>query len=176
MDILVSNAGTFPESMALEKITDKKWALDMEINLGSHHKVLRECIPYLKYGINPSVIFIGSRNVGAPGPGAGTYTIAKSGLNQMARLAAIELATYNIRVNIVHPDCVYDTKVWTNRILKTRAKQYGISIEDYKRRNLLKTDVSSEDVANIVCFLAGSDSSKTTGTQIPIDGGNDRII
>ena len=52
MDILVSNAGTFPESMALEKITDKKWALDMEINLGSHHKVLRECIPYLKYGIN----------------------------------------------------------------------------------------------------------------------------
>ena len=51
-----------------------------------------------------------------------------------------------------------------------------MSIDDYKRRNLLKTDVSSEDVANIVCFLAASDSSKTTGAQIPIDGGNDRII
>ena len=51
IDLLVSNAGTFPESMALEKITNNKWALDIEINLGSHHKMLRECIPYLKYGI-----------------------------------------------------------------------------------------------------------------------------
>ena len=94
----------------------------------------------------------------------------------MARLLAIELSTYNIRVNTVHPDCVYDTREWTNKILKSRAKQYSMSIEDYKRRNFLKTDVSSQDVANIVCFLACSDSSKTTGTQIPIDGGNDRII
>ena len=51
-----------------------------------------------------------------------------------------------------------------------------MSIEDYIKQNLLKTDVPSEDVANIVCFLVGNDSSKTTGAQIPIDGGNDRII
>ena len=79
-------------------------------------------------------------------------------LNQvLIRCPSLQLATYNIRVNTVHPDCVYDTKVWTNRILRSRAKQYGMSIDDYKKRNLLKTDVFSKDVANIVCFLAGND-------------------
>ena len=45
-----------------------------------------------KLGVEPAVLFVGSRNVGAPGPGAGTYTIAKAGLTQMARLAAIEFS------------------------------------------------------------------------------------
>jgi NAD(P)-dependent dehydrogenase (short-subunit alcohol dehydrogenase family) len=176
IDILVSNAGIFSSSANLESINDKKWQQDLDINLATHHRILRECIPYLKLGIDPAIIFMGSRNVGAPGPGAGTYTIAKSGLTQMSRLAAIELSKYNIRVNTVHPDCVYDTDVWSDKILKVRAKQYGLSVSEYKRRNLLKTDVSSADVAELVAFLASTKSSKTTGAQIPIDGGNDRII
>ena len=94
----------------------------------------------------------------------------------MSRLAAIELSKYNIRVNTVHPDCVYDTDVWSKKILRARANQYGLSVSDYKRRNLLKTDVLSKDVAELVAFLASPKSSKTTGAQIPIDGGNDRII
>ncbi len=176
IDILISNAGVFSSSENLENIDDKKWKEDLNINLSTHHRILRECIPYLKLGIKPTVIFMGSRNVGAPGPGAGTYTIAKSGLTQLSRLAAIELSKYNIRVNTIHPDCVYDTDSWSDKTLETRAKQYGISVSDYKRRNLLKTDVSSSDVAELVAFLASSRSSKTTGAQVPIDGGNDRIV
>jgi len=176
LDILVSNAGIFPNSVPLESISDKKWHHDIDINLTAHHNVLRACIPFIKNGIESSVVFIGTRNVGAPGPGAGTYTIAKSGLTQMARLAALELAPYQIRVNIVHPDCVYDTAVWTKRILQDRAKQYGISMKKYKSRNLLKKPVHSRDVAEIVSFLASKQSAKTTGAQIPVDGGNDRII
>jgi rhamnose utilization protein RhaD (predicted bifunctional aldolase and dehydrogenase)/NAD(P)-dependent dehydrogenase (short-subunit alcohol dehydrogenase family) len=176
IDILISNAGIFPDSAQLEKIDDKKWNKELDINLGSHHRILRECIPFLKFGIDPSIIFIGSRNVGAPGPGAGTYTVAKAGLTQMSRLAAIELSKFKIRVNIIHPDCVYDTNVWSKKILKSRAKEYGLSIENYKKRNLLKTNVSSSDVAELASFLASSKSIKTTGAQIPVDGGNDRII
>ena len=176
LDILISNAGIFSSSKNLEDIDDKKWKHDLDINLTTHHKILRESIPFLKFGIDPVVVFMGSRNVGAPGPGAGTYTIAKSGLTQMSRLAAIELAKYNIRVNTLHPDCVYDTNVWSDKILKARAEQYGISITEYKKRNLLKTDVSSKDVAELATFFASSMSRKTTGAQIPIDGGNDRII
>ena len=94
----------------------------------------------------------------------------------MSRLAAIELSKYNIRVNTVHPDCVYDTNVWSNEVLQDRAKQYGLSVSEYKRRNLLKIDVSSADVAELVVFFASTRSGKTTGAQIPIDGGNDKII
>ena len=176
LDILISNAGTFSSSRDLELIKDTKWANDLEINLHSHHKILRECLPYLKKGIDPSVIFMGSRNVGAPGPGAGTYTVAKSGLTQMSRLAAIELAKYKIRVNIVHPDCVYDTNIWSKSILNERASHYGLSIKDYKRRNLLSVEVKSNDVAEFVKFLVSNKASKTTGAQIPIDGGNERVI
>ena len=61
-------------------------------------------------------------------------------------------------------------------ILKTRSKHYGITVSEYKQRNLLKTDVSSKDVAEWVGFLVSSKSTKTTGSQIPIDGGNDRIV
>jgi rhamnose utilization protein RhaD (predicted bifunctional aldolase and dehydrogenase)/NAD(P)-dependent dehydrogenase (short-subunit alcohol dehydrogenase family) len=176
LDILISNAGVFSSSAALEDINDNKWKLDLEINLTTHHKILRESIPYLKHGIDPSVVFMGSRNVGAPGVGAGTYTIAKSGLTQMSRLAAIELSKNNIRVNTIHPDCVYDTDVWSDKILKARANQYGISVKEYKSRNLLKTAVSSKDVSEIVTFFVSNKSKKTTGAQIPIDGGNDRIV
>ena len=176
LDILISNAGIFPDSELIENISENKWKKDMEINLSSHHHVLRKCIPFLKNGVHSSVVFIGSRNVGAPGPGAGTYTIAKSGLTQMCRLAAIELAQYNVRVNIIHPDCVYDTALWTENTLKARAEKYGISVKEYKTRNLMKKHVHSMDVAEVVCFLSGKQSLKTTGAQLPVDGGNDRII
>ena len=51
-----------------------------------------------------------------------------------------------------------------------------MTIDQYKKRNLLKTDVSSIDVADLISFLASEKSLKTTGAQIPIDGGNERII
>ena len=54
--------------------------------------------------------------------------------------------------------------------------QYNLSVDDYKKRNLLKTDVKSEDVANLVLFLISKKSIKITGAQFPIDGGNDRTI
>ena len=176
LDILISNAGIFPDSELLENISENKWKKDIDINLTSHYHVLRKSIPFLKNGVNSSVVFIGTRNVGAPGLGAGTYTIAKSGLTQMCRLAAIELAPYNVRVNIVHPDCVYDTALWTEKTLNARAEKYGISVDQYKTRNLMKKPVHSIDVAEVVCFLSGRKSSKTTGAQLPVDGGNDRII
>ena len=62
---------------------------------------------------------------------------------------------------------MYDTGVWTDKILKLRAKQYGISVREYKRRNLLKTDVSSTDVAELVVFLSSTKSSKTTDAEPP---------
>ena len=102
--------------------------------------------------------------------------MAKAGLTQISRLAAIELAKDNIRVNTIHPDSVYDTAVWTEKTLKTRASNYNMTIDQYKKRNLLKTDVSSIDVADLISFLASEKSLKTTGAQIPIDGGNERII
>ncbi len=176
LDILVTNAGIFPASRSIEEMDAESWNQSMEINLSSHQRLLKACIPYLKHGIDPAVIFIASKNVPAPGPGASAYSVAKAGLTQLARIAAMELAVLGIRVNIVHPDAVFDTGIWTQEVLEGRAKHYGLTVAEYKTKNLLKTEVTSKDVAAMVCAMAGSVFAKTTGAQVPIDGGNERVI
>jgi rhamnose utilization protein RhaD (predicted bifunctional aldolase and dehydrogenase)/NAD(P)-dependent dehydrogenase (short-subunit alcohol dehydrogenase family) len=176
LDIVVSNAGTFPPSGSLADMNEEVWEKSLAINLTSHQRLLKACLPYLEYGIDPSMIVVGSKNVAAPGPKAAAYSAAKAGLTQLARVAALELAPKGIRVNVVHPNQVFDTAIWTKDILKERAKSYGLSVEEYKTNNLLKVEITSKDVAVLVCALAGGVFSKTTGAQIPIDGGNDRVI
>ena len=176
IDILVSNAGIFPPSQTLENMREHDWDKSIEINLSSHQRLLSACIPFLKLGFDPAVVVVGSKNVPAPGPGASAYSAAKAGLNQMVRIAAMELAEYGIRVNTTHPNAVFDTGIWTEEVLNKRAAHYGLSVEEYKTNNLLKTEVRSEDVARLICALAGPIFSKTTGAQVNIDGGNDRVI
>jgi len=176
IDILISNAGSFPSSMNIEEMNDNAWNKSMEINLTSHQRMLQACIPFLKYGIDPAVVIIGSKNVPAPGPGAGAYSVAKAGLTQLARVAALELAPHGIRVNVIHPHLVSDTGIWTKEILEGRAKHYGLSVEEYKTNNLLKTEVKSKDVAALALAMVGAPFAKTTGAQVPVDGGNERVI
>ena len=102
--------------------------------------------------------------------------MAKAGLTQLARVAALELGADNIRVNTIHPNAVFDTGVWTDEVLAGRAQSYGMSIEDYKANNVLKTSVASSNVADMVCAMAGKAFAKTTGAQVPVDGGNERVI
>ena len=94
----------------------------------------------------------------------------------MARVAALELGEKGIRVNVLHPNQVFDTGIWTQEVLEQRARHYGLSVEEYKTNNILKQEITSRDVADMACALASGLFSKTTGAQIPIDGGNERVI
>ncbi|MBI5150782.1 MAG: bifunctional aldolase/short-chain dehydrogenase [Candidatus Omnitrophica bacterium] len=176
LDILISNAGIFPPSATIAQMDQTPWQKSLDINLNSHQLLMKASIPYLELGIDPAIVIIASKNVPAPGPGAAAYSVAKAGLTQLARVAALELAAKNIRVNVVHPNQVFDTAIWTPKVLENRAKHYKMSVAEYKTSNLLKTEITSKDVANLVCTMAGSVFSKTTGAQIPIDGGNERVI
>jgi rhamnose utilization protein RhaD (predicted bifunctional aldolase and dehydrogenase)/NAD(P)-dependent dehydrogenase (short-subunit alcohol dehydrogenase family) len=176
LDILVSNAGSFPRSARLDEMDDALWDSSMALNLTSHRRVLQACIPFLREGIDPSVVIVGSRNVPAPGPGQAAYSASKAGLTQLARVAALELAPDGIRVNIIHPHAVFDTGVWSPEVIAERAAAYGMSIAEYKKNNLLGVQIRAHDVALAVAALIGPAFRCTTGAQIPIDGGNDRVI
>jgi len=176
IDIIVSNAGIFPPSMDLESMDPSAWETSMQLNLTSHQRLMKAAIPYLTYGIDPTIIIIASKNVPAPGPGAGAYSVAKAGLTQLGRVAALELGAKGIRVNMLHPNQVFDTGIWTKEVLEKRAKHYGLTVDQYKTNNILHTEITSIHVADLVCTMAGQTFLKTTGAQIPIDGGNDRVI
>ena len=176
IDVLVSNAGNFPPSRPLQGMDDQTWEQSMNLNLGSHMKMLRACIPFLEQGLDASVVFIGSKNVPAPGPGAGAYSVAKAGLAQLARVAALELGSKGIRVNTIHPNAVFDTGLWTDEVLAQRASSYQLSVDEYKKNNVLGRSVGSKDVARLAALMAGEGFACTTGAQVPVDGGNDRVI
>jgi len=176
IDILVSNAGIFTPSRRIGDIDAQAWEQSLALNLTSHLSLLQAALPFLKLGCDPCVVIIGSKNVPAPGPGAAAYSVAKAGLAQLARIAALELGEDGIRVNTLHPHLVVDTALWTPEVVAARAKQYGMTAEQYLRNNLLRVELTTQDVANAVLALAGSTFSKTTGAQIPIDGGSDRVV
>ncbi|MBV7338764.1 bifunctional aldolase/short-chain dehydrogenase [Chloroflexi bacterium TSY] len=176
LDIVISNAGLFPSSQTIADMGADMWERSLSLNLTSHQRLLQSCIPYLTNGIEPAVVIIASKNVPAPGPGAGAYSVAKAGLTQLGRVAALELGKAGIRVNMLHPNAVFDTALWTPELLAKRATNYGISVEEYKTNNLLGVEVRSQDVAALACAMVGPLFSRTTGAQVPIDGGNDRVV
>jgi NAD(P)-dependent dehydrogenase (short-subunit alcohol dehydrogenase family) len=81
-----------------------------------------------------------------------------------------------VRVNIVHPNAVFDTGIWDDDTIASRASSYDLSPEAYKTNNLLSVEITSRDVAQLIVALCSPAFMKTTGAQIPIDGGTDRTI
>ncbi len=176
LDVLVCNAGNFPPSAPIAAIDEAAWAGTLDLNLGGHMRAMRAAIPFLERGLDPSILVVASRNVPAPGPGAAAYSASKAAATQLARVAALELAPKGVRVNLVHPDKVFDTELWTDETIALRAKHYGMSVEQYKRSNLLGVEVTTKDVARIAAALVGPGFRSCTGAQIPVDGGNERVI
>ncbi len=177
IDMLVLNAGVFPSSQPLQEIAAETWTQTMAANVDAPLQLMQLCHPLLKLAPRGGrIVVIGSRNVPAPGPGAGAYSASKAALNQLARVAALEWAKDGIRINSLHPDAVYDTGLWTAELLAARAKAYNLSVEQYRKKNLLKTEVSSRDVAELAAEMCGPLFGKTTAAQVPIDGGNERVV
>ncbi len=177
LDVLVLNAGVFPPGSAIADLDPDAWRGVMAVNLDANALLLREAHPLLRLARNGGrVVIIGSKNVAAPGPGAAAYSASKAALTQLARVAALEWGKDGIRVNVIHPNAVFDTGLWSDEILAERASGYGISIEQYRTGNLLGTEVSSADVARLCVSMCGPAFAKTTGAQVPVDGGTARVV
>jgi len=177
VDMLVLNAGIFPASRRIADLPAKEWRKSMDVNLDANLFLMQACHPLLKLAPRGGrVVVIGSKNVPAPGPGASAYSAAKAALNQLVRIAALEWGADGIRINTLHPNAVFDTGLWTEEVLAQRAKNYGMTVEQYKTNNVLRTEVGSRDVAELAAEMCGPLFAKTTGAQVPVDGGNERVI
>ncbi|MBP2323880.1 rhamnose utilization protein RhaD (predicted bifunctional aldolase and dehydrogenase)/NAD(P)-dependent dehydrogenase (short-subunit alcohol dehydrogenase family) [Kibdelosporangium banguiense] len=177
IDMVVPSAGVFPPSTPIAQLDAKTWRRTLAVNTDAIAELFTQVHPLLKLAPNGGrVVLIASKNVPAPGPGAAAYSASKAAVTQLARVAALEWAPDRIRVNAVHPDAVFDTGVWTPEVLAQRAAHYGLAIEEYKRRNLLRTEVTSAAVGRLVAEMCSRTFAFTTGAQVPIDGGNERVV
>jgi rhamnose utilization protein RhaD (predicted bifunctional aldolase and dehydrogenase)/NAD(P)-dependent dehydrogenase (short-subunit alcohol dehydrogenase family) len=174
IDILVLNSGFLPSARRIVDLELGAWQHAMRVNLDANFNLLRVCYPYLSESPNGGrIIVVSPQNLAPPGKGTAAYAAAKAALTQLVRSAAAEWGMSRIRVQIVHPDNVFDTGIWTPEVLAQRARCRSMTVDEYRRANFLRTEISSQDVAELVVALCGSAFSKTTGAQIAIDGGSE---
>jgi NAD(P)-dependent dehydrogenase (short-subunit alcohol dehydrogenase family) len=177
VDMLVASAGLFPESAPICVHDPAAWRRAMSVNVDGLVQLFSLVHPLLVRAPGGGrVVVVGSKNVAAPGPGASAYSATKAAANQVARVAALEWAGDGIRVNSVHPDAVFDTALWTEELVAERARRYHMTVEEYKRRNLMGVKITSAAVARVVATMLGDVFAPITGAHVPIDGGSDRVI
>lgn len=176
LDVLVSNAG-IAQSGALDHLTLEQWERSLAVNTTGHFLVVAEALRVMKaQGMGGSIVTIATKNVPAPGKEFGAYSASKAAQAQLTRVAALEGGAHGIRCNMINPDAIFaNSGLWTPQVRQERARAYGIEPsqleEFYRTRNILRADVTAEDVAQAALFYASDRSAKTTGSMLPVDGG-----
>jgi len=178
IDIVVINAGIALVATLRELELTAFRKLE-KVNVEGTLLTLKEAAHYLTLqNTGGDIIVMSTKNVPSPGAGFGAYSATKAACHQLGRIASLELAPYDIRVNMVAPDAVfaegkYRSGLW-DEVGPDRMKARGLDEkglqEYYRKRNLLKAPVTGRHVANAVLFLV-TRQTPTTGATIPVDGG-----
>jgi L-fucose dehydrogenase len=167
MDGLINNAGV-NDGVGLEQGDPEKFMLSLQKNVAHYYNLAHYALPYLKKTTG-TIINIGSK-VATTGQGnTSGYAASKGAINALTREWAVELSSYNIRVNCVIPAEVwtplYDS--WIHSLPHPEEKLKSITA----KIPLGKRMTTSEEIADMVVFLASEKSSHTTGQIIYVDGG-----
>jgi NAD(P)-dependent dehydrogenase (short-subunit alcohol dehydrogenase family) len=177
IDILVNNAGVKISQDFLE-ITDEAWNLHLAVNLTGMFFCSRAAArEMVKSGKGGKIINIGSMWSKVGSKYDVPYCASKFGVIGLTQSMALQLAKYNIFVNAVCP-ALTDTGINSEEFSKM-AQRDGISWEKARERmysgaikNIpLNRLGKSEDIANMVAFLASDESSYITGQSINVNGG-----
>ena len=165
LDILVANAGGSMHMGALADADAEAIRATIDVNLTGTILSVKHAIAPMKAAGGGSVIAMSSGAGGFPHRWLWAYGASKAGIDMFCRSAADELGVDGIRVNSVQPGIVDDE-------LMAFITAGGPLLDHYIENMPLGRVGTVEDIAEIVRFLAGSESSWITGVNIPIDGGH----
>jgi len=178
VDAVVVNAGLAHVSSLAEMDLDRFRALE-RVNVDGTLLLLREAANHFaRQGTGGDIVAVSTKNVFAPGAGFGAYSATKAAAHQLARIATLELAPQDVRVNMVAPDAVFSHEdrpsgLWAE-VGPGRMKARGLDAEGleayYQDRNLLKAKITAAHVAKAVCFFLAR-PTPTPGATLPVDGG-----
>lgn len=178
IDLVIPNAGIAAVSPLVDLALEKYRRLE-QVNVEGTLLVLAEAARMFKrQGTGGDIVLVSTKNVFAPGANFGAYSSTKAAAHQLARIASLELADEDVRVNMVAPDAVFSgggrrsglwAEVGPDRMKARGLDEAGLE-KYYQNRNLLKARVTAAHVAHAVLFFA-TRQTPTTGATIPVDGG-----
>ncbi len=186
MDELVVTAGLFPTPQADGTTSDRDFIRAMEVNVLAPAVLVEEAAATMKpQGLPCAAVVTTSVNAVVAKKGSSAYDASKAAANHLVRSLAVTFAPC-VRVNAVAPATVIEgsTMFPRARVIASLAK-YSIPFEAsmtdaqlverlgkfYAERTLLKATITPSDQAKAIRFLAGPESSRTTGQVLHVDGG-----
>lgn len=164
IDILVNNAAAFVFK-SLEEATVEDWQRALHVNVMGTALCTKYATEHMKKVGGGAVVNVGSVHGFVGQPGYMPYAATKAALVQMSRNMAVELGSFNIRVNCVCPGAVL-----TEHTLH-RLKELGLTVEDLGAQHFLKRGSQPRESAAAILFMASEDSSFVTGAFLMVDGG-----
>ena len=169
LDILFLCHGSF-ENVEIIETDLKEFDTMMNINTRSVMALMSLASPFLKY-TQGNIVAISSMESFIPVKKSFLNTVTKSMVNSLIKNAALELASFGVRVNGVAPG-VTNTNFRFNVISEPKDTQNQILMQKSGLNNLLSKDVIQPgDVVDTLLFLASDDASFITGEIIQVDNG-----
>jgi NAD(P)-dependent dehydrogenase (short-subunit alcohol dehydrogenase family) len=176
LDIVFANAGINGVWAPIDELQPEEWDRTIAINLRGTYLTLHHAVPHLKKHGGAIVVTAsinGTRTFTSAG--ATAYSATKAGQVAMVQMLAVELAKHRIRVNAVCPGRI-ETAI-TDNTQKRHTQEAGVADFD-ENRIPLTGDVpgTSEEVAELVLFLASDRARHITGTPVWIDGAQSLVV
>jgi len=173
LDIVFANAGINGKWAPITEMSVEDWNKTMSVNLDGTFITLKYAVPYLKDNNGGSIVITSSVNGTRmfSTPGAFAYATTKAGQVALAKMLALELAKFNIRVNAICPGRI-DTEI-SDSTTKVNADEAGEPM-NFPEGEIPLTDGkagTSAQVADLVTFLLAEQAAHITGTEMWIDGG-----
>jgi rhamnose utilization protein RhaD (predicted bifunctional aldolase and dehydrogenase)/NAD(P)-dependent dehydrogenase (short-subunit alcohol dehydrogenase family) len=169
LDILVSNAGA-AWSGRIGEVEEDTLRKSFELNFYGHQRCAQAAVRiFREQGYGGCLLFNISKQALNPGPDFGPYGAPKAAALFLAKQYALDYGAEGIRSNAVNADRIR-SGLLTDSMIAARASARGVTEKDYMAGNLLRQEVTADDVAS--AFVSLALAKKTTGAILTVDGGN----